>query len=1300
MRILALAISIGLALPVPESVAQHQDQGTTSRPIQALLVTGGCCHDYERQKRILTRGISARANVQWTVVQQGGKTTDTAIELYRDPDWADGFDIIVHNECFAGVDDPQFVDRILAPHRDGTPAILIHCAMHCYRVGDDRWFRFVGIESPGHGPHYSFAAKNLRPDHPIMSRFGDSFVVPQGELYHSAKVLESATPLAQADRQSDGQPQACVWTNDYHGTRVFGTTIGHYNETIVQPKYLDTLAKGLLWAVGRDPQKDFSPTDDDTDKKIEALSSAPASNVASKYLPQNCCGDGNVAYKKPVTAKSTQDGNATQHLTDGLLDTRWCANGSQVNEWVTVDLQEPQSLGAIRLHWEKPRDIVYRYTVEASTDNESWQSIVDASENEKPGGILEHEVDVKEARYLRITFLGASRGVWGSIWELEASAGELPLLSEIDADPTPTASFVDVQSPPGFNVTPFGVPPEINYPVCLTAAATGEVFVGVDEQGSLGKESGRGKVLRCVDTDGDGMADRVNVFAKIDHPRGLVYDDGSLWVLHPPTFSVYRDTDRDGIADQSEVLIDGISTTEVERRGADHTTNGIRMGIDGWIYIAVGDYGFHRAVAKDGTVLSRRGGGIVRIRPDGTDMEIYTWGLRNVLDVAIDPYMNIFTRGNTNDGGGWDIRLLHIFQSANYGYPSLYKNFSDEIMPPLADYGGGSGCGAMFLDDGRWPEPFDDLLLTCDWGRSVVFSHDLPKNGPTYDAQQETFLKLPRPTDIDVDASGRMYVSSWKNGKFAYDGPNVGFVAQITPAGFVPHPVPDVKQLADEVLVDELASESASWRLTIQREVLRRGETDRGAWIDRLQRLAGNDEIDLDCRVAALFTIGQFPGLEAAGSLTKLMDTDSLRPYAIRAISESDLPSPLNTRVIAALRDPNPRCVTAALIALGRMYGAVQEGAVQEGAGQEGMPKESLAVVANAILPLTRVDDGAPRTNKGAKTDGDDWRQPHPERVIPHLAIQALANIRAIDPCLEAIDGPYRPGAMGALKLMHDARVVSGLFRLLSSTRDAETRHDIWTTLIRLYHREGAFTQQSRGWWGTRPDTTGPYYDRQTWEQSDRIGRAIGVALAEAAPTEKSHIESQLQRHVVKLGGRDAVDTLAAKEPEKAITIPKVDPDDPNQIANLEYDAVLSRVMPVTGDPDAGKQLFAAQSCIHCHTYQDGQQPKGPHLVDISKRYKKDELIESTVAPSKKIAQGFDTWAFLMDDGNIHTGFVVSESAETVIVRGNNGISRELLQDNIERRVKRETSMMPDGIVDNLTPEQLADLIAYLQSLR
>ena len=63
-------------------------------------------------------------------------------------------------------------------------------------------------------------------------------------------------------------------------------------------------------------------------------------------------------------------------------------------------------------------------------------------------------------------------------------------------------------------------------------------------------------------------------------------------------------------------------------------------------------------------------------------------------------------------GAAGDIRLSHVIQSGLYGYPSLYLNFTEESLPPLKDYGGGSGCGAMYFQDLRWPKPYADALYT------------------------------------------------------------------------------------------------------------------------------------------------------------------------------------------------------------------------------------------------------------------------------------------------------------------------------------------------------------------------------------------------------------------------------------------------------------------------------------------------------------------------------------------------------------------------------------------------------------
>lgn len=411
--------SFGQDSPQPKRTAAV----SSDRPIQALLVTGGCCHDYDRQKLILTRGISARANVQWTVVHQGGTTTDTKIPLYDDPNWADGFDIVVHNECFAGVTDKEFVDRILKPHREGLPAILIHCAMHCYRVGDDRWFEFCGVQSPGHGPHYSYTINNEKTDHPIMAGFGERFVTPKGELYHTTKVFPTATPLGIAKRQGDDQPQTCIWTNDYHGTRVFATTVGHYNETMVEPVYMAMMTRGLLWAVGRDPEKDFTPITPAIDEEMRALVDVKIEKY-SPVLTQGCCGEGNQVFNQKASASSEETGknNFAKNAVDGRLDTRWCANGASSGESITIDMEKPQSIRNVRLHWES-KNTAYQYTIESSANEKDWTMLVDQSKNKQPRGLSVDEVKADDARYLKITFQGSNGGGWGSIWEIEAYPG-------------------------------------------------------------------------------------------------------------------------------------------------------------------------------------------------------------------------------------------------------------------------------------------------------------------------------------------------------------------------------------------------------------------------------------------------------------------------------------------------------------------------------------------------------------------------------------------------------------------------------------------------------------------------------------------------------------------------------------------------------------------------------------------------------------------------------------------------------------------------------------------------------------
>ena len=122
-----------------------------TKPLKALLIAGGCCHDYKGQHKVLCDGIQVRANVQVDVVWTDDGSTNPPLPIYDNPDWAKGYDVIIHDECAADRKDIETTERILEAHKT-IPALHLHCAMHSFRTGTDKWFRHLGLESNSHWP--------------------------------------------------------------------------------------------------------------------------------------------------------------------------------------------------------------------------------------------------------------------------------------------------------------------------------------------------------------------------------------------------------------------------------------------------------------------------------------------------------------------------------------------------------------------------------------------------------------------------------------------------------------------------------------------------------------------------------------------------------------------------------------------------------------------------------------------------------------------------------------------------------------------------------------------------------------------------------------------------------------------------------------------------------------------------------------------------------------------------------------------------------------------------------------------
>lgn len=663
--------------------------------------------------------------------------------------------------------------------------------------------------------------------------------------------------------------------------------------------------------------------------------------------------------------------------------------------------------------------------------------------------------------------------------------------------------------PEGWNINIFAAPPEVDYPTAVSAAANGDLYVSSDPNGSLGKDPKFGRIQRIRDTDGDGKADKFQDFVPhVTSPRGGHFVGGTFYLIHPPFLTSYRDTDGDGVADEEKLLVEGFGWGIEHPRGADHTTNGVRMGIDGWLYVSVGDFGMPNARGADRGFVTLQGGGVARVRPDGSELEPYAVMTRNICDTAISPTLDLFSRDNTNDGKGWNTRFHHFAPLGNCGYPRLYQHFADEAVAPLADYGGGSGTGALFLAEPGFPQGFGDTVFTADWTTGKVLRHPLQPFEATYKVQQEVFHDLPHAVDIDVDGSSRVYLADWRNGGFKFDaGKKVGMIHQVLPPDWKERAFPQLNEFDDADLVQQIGSDSAVMRLEAQREILARGQ--KKVFGDSLAALAKDSSAHLYKRVAAIFTFKQLYGAAGTKVLVALTEDAAVREYALRALTDrkSQLQGVPLEPFLKGLKDPNPRVQVQALNGLARL----------------GATQAAPAILAESTnWKLDRKGLGAGENN-----------------IVGHVGIKALVAIKPTAACLAAVADPAtRTVALRVLQEIHGAEVVDGLIAMATETTDQALLESLLGTLARLYHQEKPWDLKE--WWNTRPDDRGPYYAPVEWEATARIRQALekhssGVPQERRAKFIELLAANRVPVSKLKLAGLDSVAlALSLDTPDEA----------------------------------------------------------------------------------------------------------------------------------------------------------------------
>ena len=211
--------------------------------------------------------------------------------------------------------------------------------------------------------------------------------------------------------------------------------------------------------------------------------------------------------------------------------------------------------------------------------------------------------------------------------------------------------------------------------------------------------------------------------------------------------------------------------------------------MDGFLYIAVGDKGIPRGIGKDGRSIQLSSGGVIRIRPDGTGLEVVSTGECNPRALALSATDEVFTFGTGDDSKKWPNSLTHHIVGGHFGYPYQFLTSPYRSLAVMAGLEGGAGAqGICYNEDGLADEYRGNLFL-CDWGAQSVLRFELHKAGGTFAVTRRSILVSKgdapsfRPFSLAVSSDGAsLWLVDW-----AYDG----YLAQGVETGRLYRVIPD-----------------------------------------------------------------------------------------------------------------------------------------------------------------------------------------------------------------------------------------------------------------------------------------------------------------------------------------------------------------------------------------------------------------------------------------------------------------------------------------------------------------------------